>query len=161
TMAITAQQPSGHLVGRGRELAEFDQTLERVASGTPWAIELVGEPGIGKSRLLAELGARARKRGFAVLDGRAAEFEHDIPFGVFRDALNDYAGSIEPVVLRGLDSEVLEELGSMFPSLAAFAPARTTRRDQAERYRLHYAIRAFLERLAKRQQLLLTLDDVH
>jgi DNA-binding NarL/FixJ family response regulator len=160
-MAITAHQPSGQLVGRARELAEFDQTLDRVASGTPWAVELVGEPGIGKSRLLAELRARAKERGFEVLDGRAAEFEHDIPFGVFLDALNDYAGSIPPVVLRGLDSEVLEELGSIFPSLSAFAPERPARRVQAERYRLHYAIRAFLERLAKRQQLLLTVDDVH
>ncbi|HET7046793.1 MAG TPA: BREX system ATP-binding domain-containing protein [Solirubrobacteraceae bacterium] len=160
-MAITAHQPSGQLVGRGRELAQFDQTLDRVASGTPWAVELVGEPGIGKSRLLAELRARARERGFVVLDGRAAEFEHDIPFGVFLDALNDYAGSIPSVVLRGLDGEVLDELGSIFPSLSAFAPARPASRDEAERYRLHYAMRAFLERLAKRQPLLLTIDDVH
>jgi DNA-binding CsgD family transcriptional regulator len=160
-MAITAHQPSGQVVGRARELAEFDQTLDRVASGTPWAIELVGEPGIGKSRLLAELRGRARAHGFAVLDGRAAEFEHDIPFGVFLDALNDYAGSIDSVVLRGLESDVLEELGSIFPSLSAFAPDRPAGRAQAERYRVHYAIRAFLERLAKRQPLLLTVDDVH
>src|SRR5689334_17302885 len=72
TMVITAQQPSGQLVGRARELAEFDQTLDRVASGPPWTVELVGEPGIGKSRLLGELRARAKKRGFVVLDGRAA-----------------------------------------------------------------------------------------
>src|SRR5262245_28379567 len=160
-MAITAQEPSGQLVGRARELAEFDQALDRVGSGTPWAVELAGEPGIGKSRLLGELRARATDRGFLVLDGAAAEFEHDIPFGVFLDALNDYAGSIAPVVRRGLDPEVLEELGSLFPSLAAFAPARPARRVEAERYRVHYALRALLERLAKRQPLLLTLDDVH
>jgi predicted ATPase len=154
-MVITAQQPPGQLVGRARELAEFDQTLDRVASGTAWAVELVGEPGIGKSRLLGELRARATERGFLVFDGRAAEFEHDIPFGVFLDALNDYAGSVAPVVWRGLDTEVLEELGSIFPSLAAFAPARPARRVEAERYRVHYAIRALLERVAKRQPLLL------
>jgi hypothetical protein len=39
--------------------------------------------------LLAELARRAAKRGFLVLDGRAAEFEHDIPFGLIVDALND------------------------------------------------------------------------
>ena len=160
-MATTARQPPGQLVGRARELTELDQTLDRVASGVPWMVELVGEPGIGKSRLLAELGARARERGFVVLDGRAAEFEHDIPFGVFLDALNDYAGTVEPVVLRGLDADVLEELGSVFPSLSDFAPARPVRRVEAERYRLHYAIRALLERLAKRQPVLLALDDVH
>jgi predicted ATPase len=102
------------LVGRARELAEFDQTHDRVASGNPWAIELVGQPGIGKSRLLSELRVRAMERGFLVLEGCAAEFEHDIPFDVFLDALNDYAGSVAPVVRRGLDSEVLEERGSIF-----------------------------------------------
>jgi predicted ATPase len=54
----------------------------------------VGESGIGKSRLLAELARRADRRGFFVLDGRSAEFEHDIPFGLIVDALNDYVGAL-------------------------------------------------------------------
>ena len=57
---------------------------------------IVGEPGIGKSRLLGELCRRGEERGYLVLDGRAAEFERDIPFGLVVDALNDYLGSLEP-----------------------------------------------------------------
>jgi hypothetical protein len=45
------------------------------------------EPGIGKTRLLAELAGLARDRGLRVLDGRAAELEHDLTFALLGDAL--------------------------------------------------------------------------
>ena len=64
--------------------------------GEPWCVQIVGEPGIGKSRLLVELCRRGEDRGYLVLNGRAAEFERDIPFGLIVDALNDYFGSLEP-----------------------------------------------------------------
>ena len=92
----TGQQASQPLIGRTREVAELELALDRVASGSPWCVELVGEPGIGKSRLLAELGRRAEEQGFLVLEGRAAEFEQDIPFGVLVDALNDHVASLAP-----------------------------------------------------------------
>ena len=80
------------LVGRDHELAELDGALDRLAAGEPWFVQIVGEPGIGKSRLLAELCRRGEDRGYLVLEGRAAEFERDIPFGLIVDALNDYLG---------------------------------------------------------------------
>ena len=98
---MTPEQLSGVLIGRKNETAELERTLERVTEGVPQAVQLTGEPGIGKSRLLAELSNLGEKRGYLVLDGRAAEFERDIPFGLIVDALNDYLGSLEPAVLRG------------------------------------------------------------
>ncbi|MBP2580554.1 DNA-binding CsgD family transcriptional regulator/tetratricopeptide (TPR) repeat protein [Streptomyces sp. PvR006] len=60
------------LVGRARELDRLDVPLRHRAGGTgPVAVEIVGEPGIGKSRLLAEFAARARRQGATVLRGRA------------------------------------------------------------------------------------------
>ena len=55
------------LVGRADELESLEQALDEVERGPPGAIELVGEPGIGKTRLLAELSARAELRGDLVL----------------------------------------------------------------------------------------------
>ena len=149
------------LVGRDRELRDLDHALDQVAHGEPWSVQIAGEPGIGKSRLLAELCRRAEARGYLVLEGRAAEFERDIPFGLIVDALNDYFGSLEPSTLRTLDEHVLLELASIFPSLLRPDPAVDRPGQGAGRYRLHYAVRALLERLSRRRPILLALDDVH
>jgi DNA-binding CsgD family transcriptional regulator len=160
-MSTAQSKRSDHLVGRGEEIRELERALDRVLSGPPHVVEIVGESGIGKSRLLAELARRAAGRGYLVLDGRAAEFELDIPFGLVVDALNDYVGALEPSVVRGVDEDSLAELASILPALSAVGPAKPRRRPEAERYRVHYAIRALLERLASRHPLLLSLDDAH
>src|SRR5262249_60970519 len=82
------------LVGRAGELAELDRGLDRLVAGKPWFVQIVGEPGIGKSRLLQELTRRASARGYLVLAGRAAEVEQDLPFAVLRDACNDELGAV-------------------------------------------------------------------
>ena len=58
---------------------------------------LVGEPGIGKTRLLAELAARADAERQLVLSGSASELERDLPFSVFVDALDEYVRGIDPI----------------------------------------------------------------
>lgn len=149
------------LVGRARELDAVDNALARLAEGEPWMIEVVGEPGIGKSSLLSELAARAVARGCLVLGGRAAEFERDVPFGLIADALNDYLGSLESSFLRGLDERTLGELASIFPALSGFVSELEPGDMPGDRYRAQYAIRALLERLAAQQPVVLLLDDVH
>ena len=95
-MATEARQRQGALVGRTHELTELDRAVERLADGEAGVVQLIGEPGIGKSRLLGELARRADERGHLVLDGRAAEFEQYVPFGLIMDALNDYLRTLEP-----------------------------------------------------------------
>jgi len=160
-MATNVAQPLRPLVGRARELAAIDSALDRIAEGRPWVVELFGEPGIGKSRLLGELARRARARHWLVLDGRAAEFEQDVPFGVIIDALNDYLASLDSTFARPLQPAALHELAKVFPSLSGFARDASIRQAPSGRYRFHYAIRAVLEQLAARRPVLLALDDVH
>jgi DNA-binding CsgD family transcriptional regulator len=160
-MARNVEQQPAALVGRARELAELDDALARLAEGRPWVVELFGEPGIGKSRLLGELGRRVEARRWLVLDGRATEFEQDLPFGAILDALNDYVGSLDPSFVRGLEPSALQELGEIFPSLPSFAHDAAIRQAPADRHRFRYAIRALLEQLAARRPVLLALDDVH
>ena len=85
-MATNVAQRPGAVVGRKHELAELDRALGRLANRQPWVIQLVGEPGIGKSRLLGELAHRGDARRCLVLIGRAAEFEQDVPFGAIIEA---------------------------------------------------------------------------
>src|SRR5690242_7667341 len=160
-MAMHLAQQAGAVVGRERELAELDRALNRLAKRQAWVVQLVGEHGIGKSRLLAELAHRAEAGRCLVLIGRAAEFEQDVPFGAIIDALNDYLGALDSAVVRALEPQALQELAHVFPSLSGFADQTSAPRVQADRYRFHYALRALLERLAARRPVLIALDDVH
>jgi ATP/maltotriose-dependent transcriptional regulator MalT len=149
-----------HLVGRASEIDSLDGLLAQVAQGESAALELVGEPGIGKTRLLAELAARADARGYLVLSGRAAELELDLPFWVFVDALDEYVHGLDPQRLDDLDGDVRAELATVFPSLASLAIGHRTA-IQHERYRSHRAVCTLLETLAQTQPVVLVLDDVH
>src|SRR5262252_4343541 len=151
---------TGHFVGRANELSSLERNLDELDRGCPGAIEMAGEPGIGKTRLLRELAARAVARGHLVLSGAASEFENDLPFSVFVDALDEYVAGLEPDRLAVLDGAVQAELAHIFPSLPALADGREVA-AQSERYRSHRAVRALLENLAQALPLVLILDDFH
>ncbi len=146
------------IVGREAELERMLGVVEGLQSGTVVSVE--GEPGIGKTRLLAELARLADERHFLVLEGRASEGETEVPFAPFLDALDDYLASVNPRLIKPADAEGRNELARIFPSLAELAeggPAAV----QEERYRSHTAVRALLESLAEKRPMLLVLDDLH
>jgi DNA-binding CsgD family transcriptional regulator len=130
------------LVGRRSELAALRRLVDM--AGAPTAAEIVGDPGIGKTRLLDELAEHARRCGRLVLRGRAAEFEGRMPFGLVADALDD----VDPAALQGEDLGLVRSL-------------RTGPAEPVERYRVHRAVCALLEALARPSGLVLILDDMH
>ena len=148
-----------HLVGRQEELDSLEKILDGLDQGHPGAVELAGEAGIGKTRLLKELAARAEARGHIVLAGVAAEIERDLPFAVFVDALDQYVAGLDPAGLTVLDDQVRAELAHVFPSLWALASGEAVA-PQQERYRSHRAIRVLLEHLAPTRPFVLMLDDL-
>ncbi len=148
------------LVGRAAEMAALERAVDGLRRDAAPALVLEGEAGIGKTRLLSELAAHADRRGSTVLHGSASELERDLPFWVFVDALDSFVAGLNPRVLDGLSADVQAELAQVLPSLAErAAPAPPVLQDQ--RYRVHRATRALLERLAATQPLVLILDDVH
>jgi ATP/maltotriose-dependent transcriptional regulator MalT len=151
---------TGHFVGRAGEFGSLERILDELDRGFPGAIEVAGEPGIGKTRLLREVAAHAGARGHLVLSGSASEFENDLPFSVFVDALDEYVAGLEPARLAVLDDAAQAELAHVFPSLSALAGGQTVA-AQHERYRSHRAVRALLEHLAQPLPLVLVLDDFH
>jgi DNA-binding CsgD family transcriptional regulator len=75
------------LIGRDSQLRMFEEALA-VARGEGFAVvEVSGDPGVGKSRMLAELHHRATASGFMVYAGRGTQFELEVPFGTFAEAL--------------------------------------------------------------------------
>ena len=150
-------QVADQLVGRGAELGVINTALAGLKSRNFGAVELAGEPGIGKTRLLRELASRADGEGHVVLSGSASEFERDLPFWVFVDALDEYLAALEPRRRNAIDDDVLGDLGGVFPSLAD--GGESPGGDQ--RLRVHRSVRQLLEGLAATKPLVLLLDDVH
>ena len=142
------------LVGRARERAAIAGAL-REPRGNVVALE--GEPGIGKSRLLGHLAASAAADGATVLGARASEFESDLPYALWTDALDAH--------LADLGDRRLSRLGLADPAgLAAVLPALADVAGQAapgDRHRTHRALRGLLERLAAARPVVLWMDDVH
>ena len=148
------------LVGRDRELDALDGLLHEVRGGSSRFVVVRGEPGIGKSSLVAELGRRGGAAGCLVLRGRATELERDYPFGLIVDALDDYLGSLDSRAFDRVATDQLAELASVFPSLRSLSQATPPPWTAAERFRAHYAARELIERIAAPRPLVLTLDDV-
>lgn len=144
------QSPSVRRSELNRMLAALNQRTGRI-------IELVGDPGAGKTRLLADLAEEAQRRGFTVLSGRCNEFEQAVPFRPFDHILGG-----EPVI------DVLDELPEagakmvrrliVDPSIGLDAPGAPA---EAERYHLYYAVRTLLALSCARTRMVLILDDFH
>src|SRR3954471_5454051 len=152
--------PATHFVGRRPQLSLLDAALDELDGRRAKAIEIVGAAGIGKTRLLAELAARADGRGHIVLDGAGADLDRDLPFWVFVDELDEYLASVEPRRLANLDEEVRVELAQVFPALSDLGRGGSPGALH-ERYRTNRAVRELLERLAATKPLVLLLDDFH
>ncbi len=151
--------PDGQLTGRGVELDRLTAALRDASQRSCQAIVLTGEPGIGKSRLIAETLAGADARRHLVFSARAEEFERDLPFGIFLDALDPYLGSLDPRRLRSLTAEELGELAAVFPGLrSSSSPDSVGRGGRFASYR---AVGALLELLARERPVVLALDDLH
>jgi predicted ATPase len=145
-------------VGRATELEAVDRALAELQHGRPALLEVVGEPGIGKTRLLAELAARANDLGHLVLTGSASELERDLPFSAFVDALDEYVEGLERRQVDRLSDEAQGELATVFPSLSERGRGQGVAVQQ-ERFRSHRAVRELLELLAASQPLVLVLAD--
>lgn len=77
------------LIGRHAELGALITSLDQAegAESSAGVTFLVGEPGVGKSRLAMELAERAAARGFTVLVGRAAQASNPVPLRPIVEAL--------------------------------------------------------------------------
>src|SRR5690348_2130918 len=145
-------------VGRERELALLHSCLAGV-------VQVSGEPGIGKTRLLTEFAAQARSAGTPVLLGHSYEGDGLPPYLPFVEALRGYLRATEPERLRAqLGSGaprlavLLPELRDRFPEL----PAEAAEPSGVERFRLFELITDLLLAAAPAADgLLLVLEDLH
>jgi DNA-binding CsgD family transcriptional regulator/tetratricopeptide (TPR) repeat protein len=146
------------LVGRSAELGRLMGLLADAEAGQPVVVLISGDAGVGKTRLVTELAARAAGRGFTVLSGRCAELA-DMPYLPLADALRDAA--TRPSA-RG---PVLDALAAR-PVLSQLLPDRQASNPDGDlpglaQQQLFGAVLGMLSELAGTGPVLLVLEDLH
>ena len=157
-------QPHGSsqiFVGREPELETLGAALEAARGGRGGLVLLVGEAGIGKTRLADELALRAERDGMAILWGRCWEADGRPPYWPWVQILRGVRSGRGDAAsfVRAAD---LPYLAQMLPELAgAAAPPPGLLDAESARFRLFDATTACLIAAARVCPLLLILDDVH
>ena len=155
---------TGVFVGRNAEVLALRAALDGVLAGHGSLVLLVGEPGIGKTRLAEELSALARRAGAEVLWGRSWEGAGAPALWPWVQILRSAISNREPDRLRselgsagGTIAHVVPELLERLPDLVV--PALPP--GEAGRFRLLDAVATVLRRAAGARPLVLVLDDLH
>ena len=147
------------LIGREAETAQLRDALDRASGERGSLLAIVGEAGMGKSRLVEELIAYAKRRDARVLLGRAYESDQILLFGPVVDALRTGRVGEDPEVLEALGPTWRAELARLLPEVAVpGAPSPPARLDYR---RLFEMIAQLVAHLAARDTLLLVLEDLH
>jgi class 3 adenylate cyclase len=149
--------------GRSAELEILEGAWKRTTDGTRRVALVLGESGIGKTRLAAELSRRVDEQGGMVLYGRCDE-ETIVPYQPFVEALRPFVSAYSPSTLHERLHGLEQDLTRVFPELLGRFPASPSPRPsdpEAERYRLFEAITALLTGITMAQSTLFVLDDLH
>jgi DNA-binding SARP family transcriptional activator len=147
----------GALVGRDAELSTLRAALADAVSGAARMVALVGDAGIGKSRLATAISAEARVKGARVILGRCYDDERMLPFAPWIDGLRRAGIARESDELRALAPVWRAELTRLLPELVA--PDLPASGDDP--MRLFEAVTRLVEARATGTPLVIVLEDVH
>jgi DNA-binding SARP family transcriptional activator len=159
-----AEAPGGAFVGREHELAQLAGDLDDALAGRGRLALLVGEPGIGKSRLAEELIGQARARGARVLVGRCWEAGGAPAYWPWVQSLRAYVREADSAALRSQLGAGAAELAQIIPELRRRFPQLEDPPafdSEGARFRLFDATAEFLRAAALSRPLVLVLDDLH
>jgi hypothetical protein len=150
------------LVGRDRELVSALAAWAPIPAGGSGVFLISGEAGIGKSRLVRELGRRVHGEGALVLYGRCDQ-DLAIPYLPFLELLAYVVEHVGDDVLAGVDQRWLTELSRLVPMLVTRCPGLpepTVSNLDVERYLLFGGVAALLRVLTREAPVMMILDDL-
>ena len=152
------------LIGRDHELKTLDNALRAARGSMGCCILLIGEAGIGKSRLIEELRHKATLEKFTILQGDCFEQTLSFPYAPWIDALRasitslnateieDFLGPLAPEFMK-----ILPELALLIPHIQPTPPLEPL----AEKYRLFESFTRLGSSLSASNPVLLILEDLH
>jgi class 3 adenylate cyclase/tetratricopeptide (TPR) repeat protein len=151
------------LVGREKELAALRADLARARDGAAQLVTLVGEPGIGKSRLVYELFQEVdASPEFTIWrQGRSLPYGEGVTFWALSEMVKSQAGILETDTLEDAERKLAEAVPdewvcSHLRPLVGLATEREPERTEA-----FAAWRRFFETLAGEYPLVLVFEDLH
>src|SRR2546422_1639262 len=161
-------------VGREAEMASFEAALGRTVAGSGQVVGVVGDAGVGKSRLCGEFAERCRARGVAVYEGHGAAHGKRIPFLPILELFRNYYGITEQDGERTvrekvagrlllLDDAFRETLPLVFDFLGVSDPDRPAPRmdPEARQRQLHAIARRVIEARSRFETAVILLEDLH
>ncbi len=168
---VATRVSSPQFIGREAELARLDDALDRAIGGTAGTVLVGGDAGIGKSRLVAEFTAHARRKGALVLEGGCVSLGDGggLPFAPIVEALRRLPailakGAIAELgSIDDLRSPATAELGRLVPELGSSGGLEALSSDRPEwtQARIFEGLLALLQAIGERVPVVLILEDLH
>lgn len=161
--ANTRERPPDPFVGREHELGELQGGLTEAFAGRGDLFLLVGEPGIGKTRLADEFCVQAQAAGALVFWGRCWEGGGAPAYWPWVQVMRSYLRQSDPVSLADELGAGAAHIAQIVPELREAIPATipaTSTEAEDVRFGFFDAMSTFLRRAASRQSLVLVLDDL-
>ena len=172
------RQIFSEMVGRTAELDRLEQQVLRLINGEGSIVNIIGEAGIGKSRLMAELKRQQTMQRVGLLEGRAISIGKNLSFHPIIDHFEHWAGiradDLPDVAFTKLERAVMrvcgEQMYEIFPFLATLMGMRLTGR-YAERIKsiegealeklILKNVRELLVKLSEVTPLVIVTEDLH
>ncbi len=108
------------LIGRDREIETLMVAIERARGSAGTIVEIIGEPGIGKTRIVEELAARSPD--FRLVHARCEEYEASTPYFAFRSIVRDVIGLDGDADTDVVSEALRAEIQRIDPSLEPWTP---------------------------------------
>jgi tetratricopeptide (TPR) repeat protein len=161
-------------VGRRNSMAAFKEAVEKAEAGSGQVVGVMGEAGLGKSRLLLEFRNLLPRIQHTYLEGRCLHFGGSMSYLPFLDILRAYFeikdADSESVIKKKMAEKIDrldERLENTRPPITALLSLKVEDEDfirlgaQQKRKRIFEAIRDLLIRVSQERPLILAIEDLH
>ncbi len=178
TRGLATQGISSPLVGRSAEFAAIRTCVNRLVDGQGGILSIIGEAGLGKSRLMTEIRRHFERENLLWLEGRTLSYGQKISYWPFKEILRQYAGITEDdsdteawekfeTKITGLFGETTDEILPYLASLLGLEVKGELGKNlkyldgDSMGKQVYLSSRRFFERLASTRPLVLVFEDLH
>ena len=166
------------LIGREEELGKLKGALAKVCSGSGQMVSIIGEAGLGKSRLVTEFKLHLPSVDMRPMEGRCTSAGTSVPYFLFADLLTDYlaisvddtAQDMERRIEREMTLRFHEEAAEIAPVIGKLLSVRGGEswakvagglNAEQLKQRIFLSVKRLVETVAQQQPLILILEDLH